>query len=200
MRKSLFLITAIIIAAGLPLSAQTRAPRDIAGIILGEQIETCRAHLQMDTVMPIRYRPYLREVQIKSMGGFKSGLITYENCSQPGRIVRIKMKYADSSKDFYLKLLKRYKARFGSDPEWRGDPFHITIAWKWSFTDDQGNRISMILQHNLKDQEEKHGNSVKLTLYNALEDARACYESGKAEPKVPAKPMDPIDWERLIPQ
>ena len=200
MRKPTIFIFMAAICIWAPLSAQAQAPREIAGFILGSKIETCEADLQMGTAMPIRYRPYLREVQIKSMGGFKTGLITFDNCAQPGRILRIKMKYADSSKAFYQKLLKRYKARFGDDPEWRGDPFHITKAWKWSFSDDQGNRISMTLQHNLKDLEEKRGNSVKLTLFSGLEEAKACYASQRARAEAPSKPMTPVDWDRLIPR
>ena len=200
MRRSTFFVFMAMVAVGTPLCVQAQAPREIAGFILGDQIETCEAHLQMETAIPIRYQPYLREVQIKSMGGFKTGLITFENCVQPGRIVRIKMKYADGSKAFYQQLLKRYKARFGDDPEWRGDPFHISLAWKWSFADDQGNRISMTLQHNLKDREQKRGNAVKLTLHSALEEARGCFESGRARAKVPPQRMDPIDWNRLIPR
>ena len=47
-------------------------------------------------------------------------------------------------------LLERYKVNLGKPDEWRGDPFNILIAWKWSFTDKDGNNISLILQHNAR--------------------------------------------------
>ncbi len=194
-------LIALIAAVGIgsPSSAHARPPQEIAGFALGKTIETCHGSLRMETEMPIRYHPYLNEVQIKSTGGFRSGLITFDQCANPGRIVRIKMKYADSSKPFFEKLLKIYKQRFGRDPEWRGDPFHIALAWKWSFSDDQGNNIGLILQHNLKDEDEKRGNAVKLILYNGVEEARACYESRQAGAPEPPEPVGPVDWDRLIP-
>ena len=200
MCKPNLLVLLVVICLGMPHGAYAQAPKEIAGFILGSKIEHCEADLQMKTVLPIRYQPYLREVQIKSMGGFKTGLITFDDCADPGRILRIKMKYADSSKAFYQKLLKRFKARFGNDPEWRGDPFHITKAWKWSFRDEQGNRISLTLQHNLKDTQEKRGNSVKLSLFNGIEEARACFESAQAKEEPEPTPASKVDWDRLIPR
>jgi hypothetical protein len=93
-------------------------------------------------------------------------LVTYGSSIEPSRIVRLKFKYADNSKRFFDELLKRYKANLGKPGEWRGGPFHIVIAWKWSFTDRDGNDISFILQHNTRDEEEKQGNAVKMTLWN----------------------------------
>ncbi len=198
------LTTCILIIAllGLPAMASAGAPRGIAGIVLGETIDTCREDLQMETELPIRYKPYLKEVQIKATPGFKSGLVIYENCHAPGRIVRIKMKYADSSKSFYEALLKRFKQRFGSDMEWRGDPFHIVQAWKWRFIDDQGRQISLILQHNKMDEDQKKGNAIKLTYYDAMNQAEACYRTKHPmETAYESKGSDGrVDWDALIPR
>ena len=50
-------------------------------------------------------------------------------------------------------------------------------AWKWSFVDEQKNhRISLILQHNTKDEQEKMGNSVKLTNTTLIEEDNLCYK------------------------
>ena len=68
------------------------------------------------------------------------------------------------------------------------------------FVDDQGNRISLILQHNIKDQEEKRGNSVKMTLINALNEAQACYESRQRKEEASSQAKQPIDWGQLIPR
>jgi hypothetical protein len=90
--------------------------------------------------------------------------------------------------------------------EWRGDPFHVLIAWKWSFTDSQNNQISMILQHNTKDEEEKLGNAVKITLTNLLDQERICFEkkypdyrSAKPSQQAEKKPGSVL-WDRLLPK
>ena len=199
----LWLPFAMILLQGLCLA---EAPHEVGGFTLGKNIADYKGKLKMDTSMPIRYMDYISEVEIQNMDGFKSGLIAYGNCDSPGKIVRIKLKYSDSSKEFFNQLLKRFKARFGEPTEWRGDSFHVVIAWKWAFTDKEGNRISMILQHNTMDEEEKIGNSVKLTMINLFESERICFES--KEPETAGNPNQaeqegnkgPIDWDRFIPR
>jgi hypothetical protein len=174
---------------------------------LGRDISKYTEMVKMDTALPIRHMEYLKEVEIKKVEGVKSGLIWYGTCARPGQIVRIKLKYADSTKAFYKNLLERFKERFGEPNEWRGDAFHVVIAWKWSFTDSKNNHISMILQHNTKDEEEKRGNAVKLTLWNLIEEESLC--SQKKYPKAQEKPRErahgkkgrsPINWDQLIPR
>ena len=46
---------------------------------------------------------------------------------------------------------------------------------KWSFVDKDGNRISLTLQHNAMDSEEKLGNAIKLTMTNLIEEDQRCY-------------------------
>jgi hypothetical protein len=146
----------------------------------------------------------LREVEIVPQEGFKSG--SFRTCRQPGSIVRIKLKYADGSLEFYEELLKRFKQKFGEPNQYQGDPFRVFISWKWSFTDSQQNRISLILQHNLVDEEEKIGNAVKLTLHNQLEEDARCFrqqehdrlqEFRRRQPKAPLSGEPP--WSRFIP-
>jgi len=55
----------------------------------------------------------IREVEIKPIKGFKSGLIAYGTCSASNRIIRIKLKYRDGSKSFHEKLKKQINSRFG---------------------------------------------------------------------------------------
>ena len=119
-----------------------------------------------------------------------------------GRILRIRLKYRDASKKFYDALLNRFKERFGEPSEWRGDPFHIVINWKWSFTDKDGSRISLQLQHNTKDVEEKIGNTVKMSLPNAIQAEYVCFEK-KADTSKQGKKSSseaPPDWDLLIPR
>ena len=199
----LWLPFAMILLQGICLA---QAPHEVAGFTLGKNIADYKGKVKMETAIPIRYMDYVSEVEIQDMEGFKSGLIAYGNCDSPGRIIRIKLKYADSSKAFFNQLLKRFKARFGEPAEWRGDSFHVVIAWKWSFTDQENNRISMILQHNTLDEEEKIGNSLKLTMTNLFEQERICFES--QEPETAENPKQtgqegnktPVDWDRFIPR
>ena len=128
----------------------------------------------MQTKMPLRRSKSIDEIEVRDLKGFKYGLIWVGNCIAPNRIVSIRMKYADSAKKFYDELLERFKQRFGEPSEWRGDPFHIVISWKWSFVDDQKNRISIILEHNKRDEDETVGNTVKMTMWNLIEEERNC--------------------------
>ncbi len=156
--------------------ALAKAPHEVAGFVLNTDISQYKDRVDMDTSMPVRYHEYLREVQISHVPGFKSGIITYGTCAHPNRIVKIRLKYQDYSKSFFEELLEKFKQRFGRDPEWKGDPFNVVIAWKWSFVDKDGNHISLILQHNVLNEEQKLGNVVKLSMRNLIEDERACYE------------------------
>jgi hypothetical protein len=160
--------------------------------------------LEMKTVLPIRYLESLKEVEAEEIKGFKTGLVTYATCIEPARIVRLKFKYADNSKRFFDELLKRYKANLGKPDEWRGDPFHIMIAWKWRFKDKDGNRISLILQHNTRDEEEKQGNAVKMTMWNLMLEEDRCFAEKHPEtvkpPNFTFKDPQTVDWMPLIPR
>jgi len=153
------------------------APHQVGGFVLNQDIKKFEDRVIMDTALAVRYAENIEEVEIKFTQGFKSGLIAYGTCARAGNIVRIKLKYADSSKKFYKDLLKRFKKQFGEPDEYRGDPFHIVVAWKWSFVDRQNHRISLILQHNSMDEQEKKGNSVKLTNTNLMEEDLLCYKN-----------------------
>jgi hypothetical protein len=183
-----------------------QAPRQIAGFVLGGNFSDFKEKLRMETVLPIRYREYLKEVEIKPIEGFKSGLVWFGTCNEPNRIVRIKLKYADSSKKFYSKLLERFKQRFGEPDEWRGDPFHVVIAWKWSFIDSNRNPISMILQHNTLDAEEKKGNALKMTLTDLINQEHLCHEKkypreGQARKKRRKRARGKgVNWDLFVPR
>ncbi|UCH21614.1 MAG: hypothetical protein JSU83_24500 [Deltaproteobacteria bacterium] len=180
------------------------APHELAGFVLGGEFRDYKDRLKPETILPIRYFETLKEAEAKDIEGFKTGLITFGTCTEPWRIVRFKFKYANSSKKFYNQLLKRFKERFGEPGEWRGDPFHIVLAWKWSFIDTENNSISLILQHNTRDQEEKMGNSVKMTMWNLIEKENQCFESKHVESVKKASKSNRkskrIDWNLFIPR
>ncbi len=203
-REILFLIS---MAALLVAPMSVRAgdyPTRLGGCMLGADINDYKGPIKRDTAMPIRYMTYLTEVETGKMKGYKSGLIAYGNCADPGRIVRVKFKYSDSSRKFYDNLLSRFKERYGEPTEWRGDPFHIVVAWKWSFLDSEKRRISMILQHNTRDSEQKMGNSVKITLSSLLEEERRCFEKKRSHNRSRGENRNsgngPVSWDNLIPR
>ena len=174
-KLSVVLLTVIFFSlAGM---ARAEAPDQVGGFVLDQDIKKFEDRVIMDTALPVRYAENIEEVEIKFTQGFKSGLIAYGTCARPGHIVRLKLKYADSSKDFYKDLLKRFKKRFGEPAEYRGDPFHIFVAWKWSFVDKQNQRISLTLQHNSMDAEGKMGNAVKITNTTLIEEDALCYKN-----------------------
>jgi hypothetical protein len=194
----------LILAAGLPNSGRADAPNSLAGFVLGGPMSDFKNKVEMNTVLSTRYLESLKEVEAKEIKGYKTGLVGYGTCIQPPRIIRLKFKYADSSKRFFDELLKRYKINLGQPDKWRGDPFHIVIAWKWRFTDNDGNRISIILQHNTRDEEEKQGNFVKMTMWNLMLKEEQCFAKQHPEetepPEFTFKNPDIVNWIPLIPK
>jgi hypothetical protein len=183
--------------------ARADAPQKLAGFVLGGPMEKFKDQVQMDTVLPTRYLESLKEVEAKEIKGFKTGLVSYATCIEPSRIVRLKFKYIENSERFFEELLKRFRKNLGKPDEWRGDPFHIVIAWKWRFTDNDGNRISIILQHNTRDEEEKQGNAVKMTMWNLMLEEDRCFAAQQTEDVGPPAftfedPQD-VNWKPLIP-
>ena len=166
----------ILLFIWVPIPALAAAPHQLGGFVLDQDIKAFENRVIMDTALPVRYAENIEEVEIKPTQGFKSGLIAYGTCSKPGHIIRIKLKYAESSKQFYNDLLKQYKKRFGEPDEYQGDPFHVVIAWKWSFTDEHNHKISLILQHNAQDEDAKIGNAVKMTDTTLMEEDLECYK------------------------
>jgi hypothetical protein len=206
MKNNLIIATAVLFLL-VPGMTLAEAPHQVGGFVLNQDIKKFEDRVIMDTVLPVRYAENIEEVEIKFTPGFKSGLIAYGTCDQPGRIIRIKLKYANSSKKFYKDLLQRFKKRFGEPDEYRGDPFKIVDAWKWSFVDEQSHRISLILQHNTKDEEEKMGNAVKLTDTTQLEKDLLCYENKQLDYRKKlrhterkATKLEESDWELFVPR
>jgi len=206
MKKYYTLCSAIIVLLICGTSF-AESPHQLGPFRLGHDIAEFVDFVQMDTSLSVRHMESIKEVEIKPIKGYKSGLIAYSTCEAPNTVVRIKLKYGDGSKAFYQKLKKRIDKRFGECDEYRGDPFHVVIGWKWSFTDKENNKISMILQHNSRDKDEKMGNSIKLTMINLLESDRQCQQNKKQMEKASGKIKEPQEleleqtgWDLFVPR
>jgi hypothetical protein len=143
------------------------------------------------------------EVEIKSVKGFVSGSIAFGLCDQPNKIVRIKLKYDDPSRVFFDHLLERFETALGDPDEYKGDPFQTMIVWKWSFDDDIHGKISLILQHNTKNPDEKYGNAVKLTKTGQIEMERLCMQQKSQDNGMDKTSHSPVThetmWKRYVP-
>ena len=207
MRSKTTLTPAFFLLFWAAAAVAAEVPISVGGFTLDRPIEEFADRVLMETALPVRYMENFQEVEIRPIAGFKSGLIAFATCIDPDRIVRIKLKYADESVEFFEKLLQRFKSRFGEPSEYRGDPFKNFISWKWSFSDPKGNRVSLTLQHNVVDEDEKMGNAVKLTLINRAEEDERCFrdsqqdDKGKARrsQRAPRKPGTP-DWDLYVPR
>ena len=209
MRKLVYFALLALIAVNEVFTATVFAevPREIANFALQANISQYKDRVEQSTALPVRDMEYLTEVDVVAPPGFKSGQLTYGNCAHPGRIVKISMKYLNPDKDFFDKLLVRFKQRYGDPAEWRGDPFHVYVAWKWSFVDENNNRISMILQHYSGDEDVyKNGNSVKLSMFGLIEEEEKCYEkkhpaavTERAPNEEPRKQTE-VDFQDFIPK
>ena len=195
--KKPFIFFVILIVFWTYGTCLAEAPHQVGPFVLDKDIADYQNYVIMETALPIRHMENIQEVETKPIEGFKSGIIAYGSCAAPGHIVRIKLKYADSSRKFFDELLKRIKNRFGQPSEYRGDPFHIVIGWKWSFVDKENNQITLNFQHNTMDEEEKMGNSIKLTMLNLIDKDRLCYKEKELDHR---EKLRQRKWEIIVPE
>jgi hypothetical protein len=179
-------------ATGIALADPRKAPMEVGGFTLGSSIG--------DYDM-ITYDNFVKEVVVFDVNGFEKAAITYGVCDKPGEIVRIKLKYKDRSFNFFKQLLKQYKNKFGDRPRYVGGSFGMVKAWKWAFENDKGQRVTLVLQHNLKDPDAAIGNVVKLNLPDQLIAERKCYSrTCDLRQKDSVKELPPPDWDLLLPK
>lgn len=190
------LLATLIAIMPLQSAAAVEVPHKIAGIELGTSVEA---------YPDFEFSNFLKEIVVMDWHGFRKGVISYGICHSPGVIVRLQMKYEDSSKEFFDTLFKRYKQKFGTPSIWKGDSFGIKHIWKWQFVDDQGRQVNMILQHNLQDENASIGNQVKLYLPELMEEEHLCFlreceEAENSEALRRKQELKKSGWEYLIPQ
>ena len=92
MKKIVILGIIGILTLGLNGGYAAEVPHELAGFVLGGDMNDYKDLLKLDTILPIRYFETLKEAEIKDIEGFKTGLITFGTCSEPWKIVRFKFK------------------------------------------------------------------------------------------------------------
>ena len=192
---SIFVFTCVLLFTSEPLLGND-APLEIAGFRLGNDITEYG---------DAEYSNYLKEVIVTDWYGFRKGTISSGICAEPGKIVRISMKYENPSKDFYEELLKIFKKQFGKPDIWEGDAFGNLFKWKWVFKDENNNRVNLTLQHNLKDHTENIGNTVKLYYPDREQEERLCfieqYEKNRSEEETKhIEERKRLNWDFIIPR
>lgn len=196
-RPTLITLIGLILMALTPsLSLAQKVPSEVGGFMLGSKVGEYPEAMNTN---------FLKEMVVTDWHGFRKGVISYGICQYPDQIVRIELKYEDQSKEYFKKLLKEFKQRYGAPDEWKGDSFGILHIWKWYFTDDEDRQISLLLQHNLRNPNESIGNVVKLTNSTMMDEERVCFnemceeEQGKVDKSRLEERKKP-DWNYLIPR
>lgn len=172
-------------------TTQNKAPVTAGGFTLGSAIDSYDFKSQDN---------FVKEVIVTDIKGFRKGFITYGTCDRKGEIVRIKLKYDDRSYPFFEKLLKQYKKTFGSDPKYVGGRFGNVKGWKWTFTDKNGQRVTLVLQHNLKNMDESVGNMMKLSMPGRLIAERECFNKASSQQHDDTNKTPALDWNQFLPK
>lgn len=178
------------------LAVAENVPHEIAGIVLGSRV---------DDYPDILLNNFLQEVVVTDWHGFRKGTISYGTCKYIDRILKIDMKYADKSNDFFHKLLKEFREKFGEPDAWSGDSFGVIHVWKWQFIDNEQNKVSLALQYNEKDSNETIGNVVRLSYPGKIEEERLCFikvcqHSKKNTDATRRDELKKSDWSHLVPR
>jgi len=176
MPRILPLLFLCLLAAGGQALAQSKAPSEIGGFVLGENISSYEDRLDMSSARPLPGAPYLMRVNILPFQGFSSGYLLYGACGDPGRIARIKLRYADSGVYILTEINSSLVASYGRPEELRDNRDRSYICNKWALTGDGGHAISMILQHyDGWDPEYDRGSSIKLADWSIIDAEKACF-------------------------
>lgn len=140
----------------------------------------------MSSARPLPGAPCRMRVNVRPFQGFSSGYLLYGSCAAPGRIARVKLRYADSGACILSDINSSLVARHVQPEELRDNRDRSCICNKWSLSGDNGQAISLILQHyDGWDPEYDRGGSIKLADWTLL-DAEKAGSLKKEPPKADA--------------
>ncbi len=198
---------AAVLALALCLSAVAAlaagGPTELAGIRLGQNVDELSGKLASTTIDRSPQRPSLGVVSVAPLPGFRSGYVDVGLCAKPGRVVRVKLNYADESLTFFNKIMEALKKRYGEPKEWRGNAFGTLRTWKWSLRAPGGEPVSLILMHYEGDDGAfTDGNSIRIAATSMVREEELCRASEKkisaADEKNARSAMDAealgLDW------
>lgn len=100
------LVLALLFTAA-PLMAGQNAPESVAGFTIGKNISSVRSLLQMDSQASPWQEEYLKRIAIRELEGYRGGYLVIGNCKRKDIILRMKLKYDDSSMDFFNQLYSK---------------------------------------------------------------------------------------------
>jgi len=169
--KKIFVSLLVLVALAANASAADVFPSTLAGFTLGESVRKYESFCNIAEATPMSDAPFLTEALIKpdALPGVRGGSLIYGNCKNKDRLVRIKLKFNDRSKDLFDTLMEAYKQKFGKPDSYQGDTFKNVIAWEWTFSNDAGEKIAVLVMWS-RDKEMRPGVSIKMTnttLYDA---------------------------------
>ncbi|KAB1441695.1 hypothetical protein [Pseudodesulfovibrio senegalensis] len=153
------------------------APVSVAGIRLGDDFSRYQDMCRMEHAGAMSDAIFLDEALIRTgaIHGVRGGSIIYGNCANPGKIVRIKIKFADMSKRLFKDLLALYTKRFGDPSSYQGDSFRNVIAWEWDISGSEGRHVKIVLMYST-DSSIRPGVSIKMTDQSLLDLEFSCYK------------------------
>ncbi len=163
---SIIIILTLILPPIADAAGAVKVPHEVGGFALGSDVSQYPHAMQTN---------FMKDMVVTDWHGFRKGVISYGVCKFHDTILKISLKYADPSEDYFEELLEQYKKRFGNPQEWKGDSFGILRIWKWNFVDSHNRAVSLLLQHNLRDPSESIGNLVKLSYPEMIEEERLCF-------------------------
>ncbi|WP_428568196.1 MAG: hypothetical protein ACP59X_09040 [Solidesulfovibrio sp. DCME] len=150
-------------------------PVELAGIRLGQSVDQLAGKLASVDIDRSPQRPSLGIVPVAAVPGYRSGYADVGLCAKPGRVVRVKMNYADDSLAFFNKIMEALKKRYGEPREWRGNAFGTLRTWKWSLRTPGGEPVSLILMHyEGEDGAFTDGNSIRLAATGMVREEELC--------------------------
>ncbi|MUM77206.1 hypothetical protein GKC30_06125 [Pseudodesulfovibrio sp. F-1] len=157
-------------------------PLTLAGFTLGRDMVQYKGHCQGPALV-VPDIPFLTERSLTpdAVPGIRGGSLTHGNCLGEDKLLRIKLKFHDTSQKFFNKLVKEYTDRFGKPDSYQGDAFRNVIAWQWDFS--QGGEAMSVLVMWSRDKEMRPGVSIKMTLESGVEAEYQCFmaASGRQE-------------------
>ncbi|MEF3698269.1 hypothetical protein [Desulfolutivibrio sp.] len=195
-----FLALALFVLLSTTALAQSPPPASLGGIDLGGDAARFGRYLHPGKAKPMEDAPSLSRRNIKPSGAFRGGYLLAGTCAFPGRVARIKLKYADDGEEFFRRLSGALMDRYGLPAEYKGDLEGQVLGNKWSFTNAQGESISLIVQHSdAEGLDHDKGNVIKLTNWALVDAERLCYEARRPKATPPPTPA-PASLDGLLPR